>query len=194
MGVYIKGMEMPTGCSGCPIDSDICTLWQELPPERLRDTRPAKCPLVPVPPHGDLIDRDALKKQGYFFPCATGSEYAIPLRALREAPAKAGRGGRVMSKCGDCGNTLPALDGFSKKVFCKHYKLHMSNKADASRCDYFEKKPITHFDEIKAMSVEELAEWRSNGQCPPDHYHGDYDCLNRSCKGCWLDWLRQAGE
>ncbi len=23
-------------------------------------TRPERCPLVPVPPHGDLIDRDAL--------------------------------------------------------------------------------------------------------------------------------------
>ena len=56
MSILIKGMEMPTGCSGCPIDSDICTLWQELPPEKLRDTRPAECPLVPVPPHGPLID------------------------------------------------------------------------------------------------------------------------------------------
>lgn len=39
-----------------------------------------------VPPHGDLIDRGELKRQGYFFPCAIGAEYAIPLRALREAP------------------------------------------------------------------------------------------------------------
>lgn len=95
-------------------------------------------------------------------------------------------------KCGDCGYTLPALDGFPKHVFCKHYKLHMSNKADASRCDYFEKKPSTHFDEIKAMSVEELAEWLTlclwgeNREVP---------FLLTCTVDKWLDWLKQeAGE
>lgn len=62
MSVIIKGVEMPKGCSGCPIDSDSCTLWQELPPERLRDTRPTDSPLVPVPPHGRLIDADVLEE------------------------------------------------------------------------------------------------------------------------------------
>lgn len=62
-GVYIKGMEMPVGCSGCLIDSDSCTLWRELPPERLRDTRPTDCPLVPVPEHWRLIEEKAIKNK-----------------------------------------------------------------------------------------------------------------------------------
>ena len=28
-------------------------------------TRPERCPLIPVPPHGDLIDRDALRQSMY---------------------------------------------------------------------------------------------------------------------------------
>ena len=62
MGVYIKDMEMPKNCGECLLaklsptgESLICNYmlsrvsWEE---------RPFDCPLVPVPPHGDLIDRD----------------------------------------------------------------------------------------------------------------------------------------
>ena len=55
MGVYIKGMEMPKSCGNCFFDTH-CDKW------RLRNwgaPPPDDCPLVPVPPHGDLIDRDA---------------------------------------------------------------------------------------------------------------------------------------
>lgn len=63
-GVYIKGMEMPTSCYDCPVEceGDICGIdkggctWNERPPH---------CPLIPVPEHGDLIDRDALIKDGW---------------------------------------------------------------------------------------------------------------------------------
>ena len=71
---------------------------------------------------------------------------------------------------------------------------------DESKCDFYEDKrkkatpKTTNADLIRAMSVEKLAEWRSNGQCPPDHYYGDFDCSIRSCKDCWLDWLRQEVE
>lgn len=62
MGVYIKGMEMPTSCGYCPLmhgtyEGDECyvgahiTEYQKIPDD---------CPLVPVPPHGRLIDADAL--------------------------------------------------------------------------------------------------------------------------------------
>lgn len=60
MGVYIKGMEMPTSCWECHFghgDTGVCVVdfknhgdWNE----------PQNCPLVPVPPHGRLIDADAL--------------------------------------------------------------------------------------------------------------------------------------
>ena len=65
MGVYIKGMEMPTNCMLCPFcveevdpaNGEMCMVtWTLMPPctrERLDN-----CPLVPVPPHGALIDRD----------------------------------------------------------------------------------------------------------------------------------------
>ena len=68
MSVYIPGMEMPANCSDClachilsdeglycePLDTDI---------ELGSFGRLANCPLVPVPPHGDLIDRNTLSKR-----------------------------------------------------------------------------------------------------------------------------------
>ena len=68
MGIYIKGMEMPDSCHVCvagyggccfvaPPDSDgVC-------PDH---GRADFCPIIPVPPHGRLIDADALKYQRAF--------------------------------------------------------------------------------------------------------------------------------
>ena len=60
MSVYIKGMEMPTKCCECLLaklsptgESLICNYMLS----RVSwDERPFDCPLVPVPPHGRLID------------------------------------------------------------------------------------------------------------------------------------------
>lgn len=77
MGVYIKGMEMPVGCPFCPLShwtraTDEFAGCNIVPGKRfamLNDiafaespakSRPDYCPLVPVPPHGRLIDADAL--------------------------------------------------------------------------------------------------------------------------------------
>ena len=64
MGVYIKGMKMPTSCYDCNCfirDSDgsdyCCLLMQDIEDNHKRDD---DCPLIPVPPHGRLIDADAL--------------------------------------------------------------------------------------------------------------------------------------
>lgn len=62
MSVLIKGMEMPTSCGYCPVrhearEGDECYLGASLTEYQ---KRPDDCPLVSVPPHGDLIDRDAL--------------------------------------------------------------------------------------------------------------------------------------
>ena len=56
MGVYIKGMEMPTSCRACLYSrTDIRNVdWCVLTKKDL----PCDCPLVPVLPHGALIDRD----------------------------------------------------------------------------------------------------------------------------------------
>lgn len=60
MSLLIKGMEMPISCWECHFghgDTGVCVVdfknhgdWNE----------PQNCPLVPVPPHGRLIDADAL--------------------------------------------------------------------------------------------------------------------------------------
>lgn len=68
MSVLIKGMEMPTSCEDCPLgDSLHCqvlpsvpALWAEYT-NAIREKRlHSECPLVSVPPHGDLIDTGAV--------------------------------------------------------------------------------------------------------------------------------------
>lgn len=63
MGVYIN-MEMPIRCAECLLaklsptgKSLICNYMLSRVPW---DERPFDCPLVPVPPHGRLIDGDRL--------------------------------------------------------------------------------------------------------------------------------------
>lgn len=48
--ILIRGMEMPTSCGSCPFEESINFCYGK------KET----CPLVPVPPHGRLIDADAL--------------------------------------------------------------------------------------------------------------------------------------
>ena len=64
-GIYIPGMEMPTSCGQCPFhDEDYrgkehCDIgWKRI---GKAEEKPDWCPLVPVPPHGRLIDADALE-------------------------------------------------------------------------------------------------------------------------------------
>ena len=74
MGVYIKDMEMPKSCCACHLKMNcddceglecVCVpLHQQIGyfDDLLADKRRDDCPLVPVPEHGDLIDRDAYEK------------------------------------------------------------------------------------------------------------------------------------
>lgn len=68
MSVVIKGMKMPKSClhcfcmRGCPAAR---RRQNEAEPMFPRTYRHDDCPLGDVPtPHGDLIDRDALKENG----------------------------------------------------------------------------------------------------------------------------------
>jgi hypothetical protein len=63
MSVLIKGMEKPTSCYDCrfSVDGWCYACVPESEDERKRITT-NYCPLVPVPKHGDLIDRDKLRK------------------------------------------------------------------------------------------------------------------------------------
>ena len=63
MGVYIKGMEMPISCDNCWALDDYgdyprCRITEEQRGYNfpIREKRMDKCPLIPVPPHGRLID------------------------------------------------------------------------------------------------------------------------------------------
>ena len=56
MGVYIKGAKMPKQCSDCYFEErDTCRLLKK---NVVGWGIMAGCPLIPVPDHGDLIDRD----------------------------------------------------------------------------------------------------------------------------------------
>lgn len=67
--VYIKGMEMPTRCGRCDMripayDDGIFDHYECCITAAIIDNLGEKmedCPLVPVPEHGDLIDRDAAR-------------------------------------------------------------------------------------------------------------------------------------
>lgn len=68
MGIYIKKMEMPESCYYCPFADGVwqkdkrCLINGKEMPRDGRDVQQnhINCPLVPVPPHGRLIDADAL--------------------------------------------------------------------------------------------------------------------------------------
>lgn len=65
-GVYIKGMEMPRNCGECPLSGDwYCNALPSIPAwhkeyvsSLTAKTRMDRCPLIPVPEHGTLIDAD----------------------------------------------------------------------------------------------------------------------------------------
>ena len=91
MGIYIKGIEMPTTCGKCRIKNAIeCDRWKlvrSVVLDRHRD-----CPIAPVPePHGDLIDRKALLEgEGRYFIslCKEGIDVEEILRAKTVIPAE----------------------------------------------------------------------------------------------------------
>ena len=63
MSILIKGMEMPTCCCVCPCFNDEYCYCQAADKDLGSipiDHRHPDCPLVPVPPHGRLIDADEL--------------------------------------------------------------------------------------------------------------------------------------
>lgn len=64
MSILIKGMKMPTSCFRCPLsvlngERLYCEVTKD---EVLRAKRSSDCPLVELPPHGRLIDADAVQE------------------------------------------------------------------------------------------------------------------------------------
>lgn len=62
MGVYIKGMEMPTSCANCDLAKHFDGYNENDCPFNCFSYY--DCLLVPVPPHGRLIDADAVSLEG----------------------------------------------------------------------------------------------------------------------------------
>lgn len=71
MSILIKGMEMPKNCGFCPFCRKTVTEWgsiysadciiRKMPIKFSElDLRDGLCPLIELPPHGRLIDADAL--------------------------------------------------------------------------------------------------------------------------------------
>ena len=66
MSVLIKSMEMPTSCAVCPFENygdcygGKVKAIMDIDDYVSAGKRHPRCPLVEIPPHGDLIDRDAL--------------------------------------------------------------------------------------------------------------------------------------
>lgn len=89
MSIYIKGMEMPRSCFYCPFqhkNTTECLITHKYYNWGLT-TPPSDCPLIHVPPHGRLIDADALisrcqdEKGNYY-----GHDSAVIGEALESAP------------------------------------------------------------------------------------------------------------
>ena len=62
MSVYIKNMKMPRSCHFCVAGfGGFCFLAPSEEDGRCPDNeRPGWCPLIELPPHGDLIDKDEI--------------------------------------------------------------------------------------------------------------------------------------
>lgn len=67
MSILIKGMGMPESCEDCSaqiIDptggASGCAVNHSIILRKRGERRPAECPLVEIPPHGRLIDANAL--------------------------------------------------------------------------------------------------------------------------------------
>lgn len=68
MSALIRGITMPTSCMLCPFcveeadpaNGEMCMVTGKLMPPCTRE-RLDDCPLVEIPPHGRLIDADALR-------------------------------------------------------------------------------------------------------------------------------------
>ena len=76
MSILIKGVEMPKNCEECAIKSwdteDYVCPFSGV--STLCISRQADCPLIPVPPHGRLIDADKIEyvqsENGHLDDCA----------------------------------------------------------------------------------------------------------------------------
>lgn len=68
MSVLIKGMTMPENCDACPMlfEYRFCALTDDHASSiewKMEEKRMLNCPLIGLPDHGDLIDKDELYRK-----------------------------------------------------------------------------------------------------------------------------------
>ena len=92
MSILIN-MEMPISCERCPmLDWDLDYIKCKVTDRHFKMTecwrsiRVPDCPLVSVPPHGDLIDRDALLDTATIHWSQTTNESCFPIDEIEYAP------------------------------------------------------------------------------------------------------------
>lgn len=62
-GIYIPGMEVPKSCAKCQMFGEYgCPFIGAVGYALTEGRRSEDCPLIPVPDHGRLIDKDALER------------------------------------------------------------------------------------------------------------------------------------
>ena len=95
MSILIKGMKMPTSCRSCRFagfggrrcELNVCIFTGESQPT-LSQKRMSACPLVTVPPHGRLIDADALADvfRGFIamYDSCSFSKLSLPEKSRRD--------------------------------------------------------------------------------------------------------------
>lgn len=88
MSILIKGMQMPESCIFCPCESygecnaNHCKNVEEACVKKERDK---DCPLIPVPPHGRLIDADKIGLTDFeIILCQKGNPFKNALEMLLE--------------------------------------------------------------------------------------------------------------
>ena len=86
MSILIVGIEKPINCRLCFASDDesrFCRAAKEYIPMR---GKPKFCPLIELPDHGDLIDRDALMKHECYVPLPLGNLPVIYRSYVKGAP------------------------------------------------------------------------------------------------------------
>ena len=94
MNLLIKDMEMPKHCWQCRLkdEDDNCTAADATQLYSVmgvygEERRPDWCPLVELPDHGELIDRDELMKHGVYMPMPGGNLPLVYMSYVKGAKA-----------------------------------------------------------------------------------------------------------
>lgn len=85
-GIYIPNIKMPKNCYECPIRRRmglyiICTVTKEefsIADKNILFYRLEDCPLIPVPDHGELVERDDVVNDVRLFICQQCGDYCGP--------------------------------------------------------------------------------------------------------------------